>query len=261
MSARPNLPADLGNLLNDVLRRLRALETAPRLRNSSISDGGLVVRGGGGLTVGGGSAFTVEAPDGTEVIRAGLQPNGDYGITMSRQDGTLAARIANPFTGDPGGQVVELYDRAGGVLVGDTAFAASGAGAPSLDHVFVPVVSRVEQATASASFTDLYEWRGRKHNAYLRPRFIVRCSDATTAGEVQVVDRLNGDAGLYGFFQPAWVGAVAAGTDTDTELLPPYALLLPGNVGFDCHLVIQGRVTAGAGTLSVSVSGVPGAAA
>ena len=111
-----------------------------------------------------------------------------------------------------------------------------------------------ERATTSATFETLFAHVGYQQNLLWRPGFIVRCSDGTTAGEVQAVDLLTGTP-LNVFGGAAWLGVVAAGTTIDTALAEPVGgLLLPGVWGAQIRIGIQARRTAGAGSLTVSVT-------
>lgn len=78
---QPNLPQDIGSLLADIDRRLRALEVAPRMPFSSVTGGAFVVR------------------DDFGVIRArfGKLSDGTYGIEVDNAAGTPLSIGASLF--------------------------------------------------------------------------------------------------------------------------------------------------------------------
>lgn len=248
-----NKKPDLVHIIRQLERRVRQLENATPLRNASISTGGEITFTDSSVTLGEAAEFNVVSPEGTHVLHAGALSNGDYGVEISRENGVIALRVSKPFV-TSGEQVVAVFDKSGNVIFSDAIFSENGADAPFLDYVFRPVTTPEERSTSLTTFDDLFEWRGKKHNAYIMPTLRVRCSDGTTSGEVRIVDRLSGDTVLYGFFQPSWTGTVALGTTADTEMSPPYGLLVNGTAGADVHFVVQGRVTAGAGSLTVSMA-------
>jgi hypothetical protein len=242
---------DFANEIRDLKKRLRILENAG-LGNISVGGGGISVGDGGRVVFGAGSEFQILAPDGTPIVHAGALPNGDYGFEVYRQTGGIALRVSKA-TEDDTEQTFALYDKTGSVIVADAQNATDGADAPFIGYDFRPVTSLEERTTSSSTFTDLFAFRGAKHNAFILPTLQVRCSDGTTSGQVRIVNRLAADAVLAGHLQPQWTGTVALGTTTDTELAPTYGLLVPGPAGADVHLVVQAKRTAGAGSLAVAV--------
>ena len=82
-----NTSATLENKVKDLERRVRTMETAPRLPNSSIGTGGLIVEDGGNLTVRDGGNVLIE--DGGDI----LINNGGQIIAVEENGATV--KIAN----------------------------------------------------------------------------------------------------------------------------------------------------------------------
>lgn len=112
-----------------------------------------------------------------------------------------------------------------------------------------------ERTTVSAAFETLFRNEGMRQNPAWAPALAVRCSDATTAGEVQFVDLTTGVAvALVEVLSSTSLYTIAAGTTVDTLLAPQApGLLLPQAYGDTARLGIQARRTAGAGTITVAV--------
>ena len=110
----------------------------------------------------------------------------------------------------------------------------------------------IERATTSAAFETLFRHESIRQNVLWRPRLVVRCSDGTTAGEVQAVD-LDTGLPLTVFAGAAWLAAIPTGVTTDTALGPGVSLVAPVAWGESMRLGIQARRTAGAGSITLSV--------
>lgn len=82
-----NTTATLEGKVKDLERRVRTMETAPRLPNSSIGTGGLIVEDGGNLTVRDGGNVLIE--DGGDI----LLNNGGQIVAVEEDGGTV--RIAD----------------------------------------------------------------------------------------------------------------------------------------------------------------------
>lgn len=238
-------------------RRVAALErlvaqfaARPALENSTLSQGQVNVDGGA-VVVNGGD-FVLQDTTGTVLFRIGAQLNGDRGISAYRADGTIAWQIAKIFGPGDTTQKFLQYDPSGRVIGGDAQLSPSGFDSPHIPHVWRPADGSDAKTTTSATFESLFEHRGIRGNPAVQLTFLVLCDDATTAGEVQVIDVASG-SGLGGFFTPPWVGTIPAGT-TDQTILTPPPLSVPGAANDPCLLQVQARRTAGAGTVYVAVA-------
>lgn len=94
-----NVPAD-SDLVAEIKRlrgRVERLERAPQSGNTSMQQG----------------TFSVVNPSTSETIfRIGALPNGDYGIELYRDDGTIALRVGRLLPANPD-QVIRMYDKFG----------------------------------------------------------------------------------------------------------------------------------------------------
>lgn len=239
----------------ELVRRIEALERAVRERGGANSLANASIPTGGTTTVNGG-VFQLTDITGTVLFRVGPQLYGDRGSQAVRADGSVAWKIAKLFAPTDTQQRYQQYDPAGRIIGGDSQLSPTGFDSPHVPLVWRPVDRSDAKTTTSATFVSLFEHRGIRGNPGLPIQFSVLCSDATTAGEVQVIDTATGSP-LAPFFAAPWVGTIAAGTTTAT-LLTAAALLLPGAANDAYTLQIQARRTAGTGSVSIAVAGSVG---
>jgi hypothetical protein len=235
-----------------IMRRFRKLEAEIReLRSAKRVITDLTISGTGGVTTG-------------DIIVMGTQAQGDRGMRFFREDGTLAFRLAKPFApSDP--QSWSLHDRYGAQVVGESSIGA-GLYRPHLEHPFQPVAATSgtavtcgpygwERTTSSSSWTTLFAYDGKAQNLLVDFKFAAVCSDATTAGEIQVIDLDTGTA-RPGYLISPWVGSIPAGTTTMTVVdpSPDKVVSTIGNAGpIYMRLGVQVRVTAGTGSITLSI--------
>lgn len=239
----------------DLEQRLRNIEAAVQQVRGVIARRPKFEVSDGDLTVDGGDVLMLDT-DGSVLFRLGTQEQGDRGITIWRDDASLALGLRKPF--DPSdSQILQLLDNEENVIFQEEVF-GTGLGKPYLPVPLQPVGGTAtagtygwERSVTSATFVDVFRWEGVRQNRWYRPVLNVRTSDGTTAGEVQVVD--GSGTVLSGFFQPTWTATIAAGVTTDRETKPPYGLGFTADVDAVQVVRVQARRTAGAGTLSVSV--------
>lgn len=238
--------------LEDQLRKVFGV--IARRPQFEVSAGDLTIRGGN-LVVDGGDFLLLDT-DGSTVFRLGPQFFGDRGVSISREDGSQALVMAQPFEGFDG-QLIIMQDRFGNVILRESPF-GEGADVPYLPLTFQPVTAAsaavqfgphgLEVSTTSGTFVDAFKWRGYRHNPWLRMRLQVRCSDTTTSAEVQVVDKATGDP-LEPFLGSPWLGTRATGTTAYVAVDPAVGLALPGVPEDTIEVAVQVRRTAGAGTV------------
>jgi len=208
------------------------------LRNASISEGGLTIKGGFlKLQAPGAAADTVyvggvnpPAPDGS------LQP----GFVLRRNDGTIAflLRDGSPTT-DGYYQHWNFYDRAGNVIVSEDATSGQGIATP---YVPVPLypglgVNTLPAGTTSTSFTALWIARAPKQQPRLALSFLATAPAGTT-GEV----RATVGASALG------AGAVVTGGALlDATFLGP----VDGAHMSEMRINLEARVTSGPGPITV----------
>lgn len=231
---------------------MRELHASSTQQTIAVAAGGLDVQPGSTASISGGDLIEQDPTTGTVLVRIGAQPFGDLGSAGYRSDGTVAWRIGKAFSANDTQQIYAEYDRAGQIIGGDAQLSSSGFDSPHLPHVWCPVDRSDAKSTTAAAFTTLFEHRGLRGNPGLPIRFSVLCSDATTAGQVRVV---NADTGavLAPLFGSAWIGTIPAGTTTETTVTAP-ALALPGAAGDPYRLQVQACRTAGSGTVSVAIT-------
>jgi len=259
-------PRDFAQIITELIRRVALLEQKASLAGTGLAlidleqimqSGSITIPDNGLLLVDGGDVVLLNE-DLVEVLRFGVMEHGDRGLVLRRADGTIALEMRKPFGPSDEQQVFFIRDRTGALIGGDALLSPTGFDAPHLELRFIPVDyanSDNAQTTASATFAPTHEHRGFRQNPALRPLFMVQCSDATTAAEIQVWDVIGG-AYLGGFLSLPLVHTIAvpAGTTTWTEVSLPVGevMALPGSMSNDMHLQIHARVTAGTGTVTVA---------
>ena len=250
---------DLEARFRKIERQLRdVLAAVTRRPKFEVSAGDLTISGGN-LVVDGGDFLLLDT-DGSTVFRLGPQFFGDRGVSISREDGSQALVMAQPFE-DFDGQLIIMQDRFGNVILRESPF-GEGADVPYLPLPFQPVAAAstalqfgphgLEVSVASGTFTDVFKWRGYRHNPWVRLRLQVQCSDTTTAAEVRVVDLGTGTA-LSPFLGTPWTGTRATGSTAYVAVDPGTGLAAPGQPEDTIELAVQVRRSAGAGTVVVAL--------
>jgi hypothetical protein len=230
--------ANLLARIDKLQSRLERLERAPRAGNTAIDTG----------------EFTVKDPvTGNVILRVGQQEHGDTGVSIYREDGTLALQIAKPFS-PADEQAMRMLNKSEEIIGGDNILAVTGT---ALYNNITPTkTSDTGVAVTSGTFVDIYDIDG----PYISPAhtlvFSAICSDGSTAGEVRVVNKDTGTS-LTGFFVTIDPEEIPAGTTTLTDFT-----ILGGTSGISQYYVtrnmgetirhsVQARRTAGAGTVTV----------
>jgi hypothetical protein len=244
MGNSPTPPGLLERILREVDKRIAQFARSGFLRNATITEGGITIKGGflqlfvDKLTtkptvyVGG---VTPALPDGT------LQP----GLIVSRQDGTTAMALydptPDPSTPDGFQQFLAIYNRAGDIIVSDDTDSGTGLARP-----YVPIglqrANVVEMPkTASASFVDLE--LGDFYRQHPKAIALVNagCDTSGTTGEVQVLV----DNAVVGTTGPL---AFAVGV----HVIGPFAV--PGAHMSSHRIKVQAKRTAGTGNVCASTS-------
>ena len=228
------LENDLLQQMRDIKQRLDRLEAGNRITNTSIDSGKLVVGSG---------SFRVGSPD--YHVYFGNVTNGPWttpGWIFRR------ANLVNVFTlenQDADTQFWTLRDAQENILFGDDAGAEQGIARPYIPITFAPHFSNtgVYYTTTSGTFTGVVYCKFKKHQPRIFIQCYVRCSDGTTAGEIQVFDN-NAAVPLA---DPV---VIAAGTFAVVDLGPYY---ISGNFLDTMDVEIQLRRTAGVGTVGLLV--------
>lgn len=213
------------------------------LRNASISDGGLTIKGG--------FLRLLDKVLGVELFYVGpVTPNKadgtpQQGWVVRRADGTTVLALFDAFPTDAGGQLQQALnwlDRSEVVAVADDTNSGQGLARP---YVPIPLTrSRYTDmvAVTDATFVDVFD-SAPFYKVNARALATIRCTtdDSATMGEVRVlVDQVQvGDTVSVGF-------AVAINTVG--------AFVVPGDA-YSLHQVkVQARRTAGTGAVRLDSS-------
>lgn len=198
--------------------------------------------------------------DGTEILRIGEQVNGDWGFTLSREDGSVAISVSQAFPG-AAQQELRLFDRFGNEMLTEEAI-GSGLAYPVFPLIFEPVLATAgtvnagpygfEVPTTSASFVTVFRTTLARNNQFGTVKLRIAASDTTTSGEARLINVATGDH-LGQFLAGPYTGTRAVGSTGYTEVSLP-SLVIPGNPWDPIEIAVQARRTAGAGTLRVAVS-------
>ena len=209
------------------------------LRNASISDGGLTIRGGFfRLLFGNVSLFhlgpvTPSLPDGTP----------QQGWIVRRSDGSTVLALYDANVAD--GQVMQAlnwFDRTGHSVLADDTNSGEGLARPYLQHAFYPARFGDYLSTSSATFETIYRAELPKQQPRLRVAVMAATDNADTSGELQVL--VEG--------QP--LGTTVTGLNSSTFKTGVFgpALLPDVEYGSTMHVEVQARRTAGTGSVRIA---------
>lgn len=241
---------DIARIIARLQEQIDSLRSERRAASTTIGDGNLVIDGGDVVML---------DTDGSVMFRLGDQVNGDRGLFMARDDGSLAFAVRKTFAG-PGAQSIEVRSREGYLLLAEEAL-GTGLSRPYLHLPLHPVMATPttlqhgpygpEVPVTAATFTTTHRAWIVRHNQYGRFMMQIAASDATTSAEVQVINAGNGDV-LGDFFAGPWLGTRAVGSTGYVQVDPP-RIYLPGVSEDRVSVAVQVRRSAGTGTLRVAV--------
>jgi hypothetical protein len=255
-------------------RRLEQMAAAKRLPASSLAVGSsLLIKGVlkviGTLDLTG--DLSMKSASDAELVRMGDMTYG-RGLEFKRDDGSTAIRFSKPLSGSTV-QKWELVDRGGTTVVAEGSL-SPGLGRPFLELPFQPYAATSgtavtcgpygwERSSTSATWETLFVYDGKAQNSFLDFKFAAICSDATTAGQIQLYDLVAG-APMAAFFAAPWVGTIAAGTTSWTVIDPTpdqvVAITDGGSLqaGGAIKIAVQVQRTAGTGTITLAVPSAMG---
>lgn len=222
------------NQQDDFIGRIKRLEREVAALRRGITLNGAVLSQG---------ALEVRTDDGQVIVRLGrFEQDGQtvHGIAVYRHDGSLQAWLWDTTAEDGGGS---LRDASGNVLFADDT-SGNGLARPQVPLTFTSATSTAPtDTTTSGSFTDLQYAKYRPQHPRLAVTVLARSSDGSTTGELQV---LVGGVALAAA-QTVTAGMFGSLTFGPATLPGAYSHLTPVDV------VVQGRRTAGAGTIGARV--------
>lgn len=227
-------PTDLLAMIAELRRRIEFLEKGARGGFTSIDQGSLMITSGS-LTVGEEGNIYM----GPVTIGGDVTPGWIY----RRDDGTICFELAGAAADD---QYFAFRDNDGNIIISDDGQSNQGLGRPYLPFQFyehsntVPVLT-----TTSGTFTSLQTGRFYKQHPRIRVEVLVRSSDGSTTGEVQLRNGTDNIAPIGGDVQ-----TVAAGF-YGLKTFGPHQIT--GNFLDLKELEVQARRTGGAGTIGVRV--------
>jgi hypothetical protein len=240
----------------DLEQRLRNIESTLRTLAGQVARRPQFTIESGDLTIDGGDVLMLD-DDGSVMFRLGAQEFGDRGLSIFRETGEPAFELKRDGASEFLQQTWRLSDTVGNVIVSEWAF-GQGLARPRIPAPCHPAttpsgwgVDGPEASTTSGAFVTLFRSDLRRQNPLYTPGLSVKCSDGTTAAEVQVTNDAGG-AALNDFFTgTAWTGVVPTGSTSFVNVAP--ALNMPGVYDARVKLNIQVRRTAGAGTVTIAV--------
>ncbi|WP_224280652.1 hypothetical protein [Streptomyces sp. LS1784] len=233
----PDLPLDILDEFRKLKDEVRQLAGRSQMRPAmtQILSGSVVVGEGG--------TFKVNTKAGDPQFYVGgispLNPDGSpqRGLLACRQDGSLAISISN-ITSNPGDpQCVVIRDSRGQTLLAEDA--AGGLAAPVFGGSgWYGYTEFPQWTTSSSSWATCMTMHWRKQHPRVHAYYLARCSDASTSGEVRLLDGAGSVIGQAVLSAGAYVVDAVYGPITGAHL--SYQ-----------DLVWQARVTGGGGTVGV----------
>lgn len=196
--------------------------------------------------------------NGEVLFSLGPQTHGDRGVSVFRDDGTIALAVRKNFSNTP--QVIQISDADGYVILGEESL-GNGLARPHLHVPMHPVMATAttlqhgpwgpEVPVTSGTFVTTHQAWWARHNQYGRFNVRIAASDITTSAEVQVINANDGTP-LGAFLAGAWTGTRATGSTGYTEVVSP-SIFMPSNPEDRVSVALQVRRSAGAGTLRVAL--------
>lgn len=186
MTQEGAVPPDLWERVRKIAAEevAKSYRSAP-LKNSSISNGDLTIKGG---------AFRAQSPAGVDTFYVGPygpnDPDGNYqpGMIVKRNDGTAALVLWDPLPNSNGyRQFLGWYDRTNHAIITDDTDSGQGLARPYLSGVGYLAQPRYWPGTQSASYEVLWRARHPKQHPKLYVQAWGTCDTAGTTGELQVM--------------------------------------------------------------------------
>lgn len=233
----PSVPEDITDLIRKIQAEVRDLQGRVNIRPAMNA----VL--GGDVTIGDGGRLIVKTPGGNDVLYIGRvdpdHPDGtdQQGFIVRREDGSVALSVWT--AAGSGVQPLQMYDKAGQIILADD-LNGGGLARPYLEGgSWFGAVEQPTFVTTSPTFVTVTMSPWYKQHPKVTAFYLVRCSDGTTAGEIQLTDN-EGTA-----ISP--VIPISAGSFFYGSITGPIA----GTHESQTYLRWTARVTAGAGNIGV----------
>jgi hypothetical protein len=173
-----NAPRDerwLLRRIDELEKRVKSLETAPRAGNASVTTGAFVIK---------------DPATGADLLRTGYLGQLDdidaYGTSMSRPTGELMFQTYRGDGGDIGGFWI-WYDKNANPVVSDDSTSGVGLARPYIGSAqFSPLDTSLWPSTTSSSFGVMWQGHWVKQHPWVDVRF-ASVTDSSTTGEVKVI--------------------------------------------------------------------------
>ncbi|GAA1977463.1 hypothetical protein [Kitasatospora viridis] len=233
----PEVPQTILDRISTIEDQLRQLTGRAQIRPA------LTQILGGDVSIGQGGRLIVTTPAGQQILYIGKQtpshPDGSdqQGLIVRREDGSVALTV---WTGAGSGvQPVTIWDHLGNGLFAED-LVAGGLAAPYIDASgWFGATEYPAYTTSGATFATVMHLPWIKQHPKVEANYLVRCSDSSTAGEIQLVD----DSGI----QIGPTVACPAGAFTYGRLQGAVG----GAYQQRMYLHWQARTTSGSGTIGV----------
>lgn len=228
---------DLVDQIIDLQRRIKNLESAARIGNTSVDSGKIVLNNG---------ALVVKHANGTELFRTGHDGIGattfdDVYVTRVRRPDNSEAFVIYSTDNHPG--AVVIYDQQGNTIFSEDFNSGRGLGRPYLAHTFVPTANLItpSQTTNAIDFTPLWSLSGEMQHSNIRVSVLVQVPGGTT-GEVRLVSTASSNV-----ISPA---QTVADGEYDYKILEGE---FDVDFGAQFQYDVEARVTSGPGDIGVEV--------
>lgn len=244
MGSSPTPPGLIERIMRMVDERIARFARSGFLRNATISDGGLTIKGGFLRLVFAGFNLFYVGPVGSALSDGSYQQV----VRIRRADGTLALHTYDAAPGADGtlNQALTWLDRGGSIVFSDDTDSGQGIGRPYLGFTAYPSRSSDFLVASGGSFTTLWRAKAPKQHPKLYVEVWANAPDAGAVAEVQVL--VNG---------AVWDAPKQSSTGFVTSIaFGP--LPVTGAHMATLSVEVQGRLASGTGNVQVGVARIEG---
>lgn len=235
------IPSDFwGRIRQMIVEEVAKFFRSGPLRNASISDGGLTIRGGFFRVIGGVANLFYVGPYGPAAGDGTVQ----QGMTVRRFDGTAALSLYDAFpgaTGEDFDQALTWHDREGNAVVADDTNSGQGLARPYIPGALYPARFADYLSTTAGTFETIYRAELPKQHPRLRVAVYAATDTAGTTGQIRCLvegDQFGAQFDVDNSVQTTCVWG--------PEFLPDAAHMST------VHIEVQARRTGGAGQVRIA---------